>query len=295
VQELLKIKWRQIWAKIPWAEIGQLAGIFLGAGIVGASINSLILPNQIADGGVTGIAIVLHYLLGWPVSITIFLLNIPLFLLGLKVVGRKFLVYSIIAVAGLSFTLGMTVNITALTDDKLLASIFGGVLTGIGMGLIFRSQGSLGGTDILAVFFSRTTPFSVGQILLGIDAGIFLIIAFLFHPEAAMYAMIYMFIATKVIDLVQEGINYSKAVMIITSRPQQIAQEIMSKLQRGVTYITGIGAFSGEPKQIIYCVIGRAELSRIKAIVRECDPSSFMAISEVPEVVGEGFSSWKGH
>ncbi|HWQ88685.1 MAG TPA: YitT family protein [Desulfitobacteriaceae bacterium] len=288
------MKWRQILTRIPWPEIRQLIGIFLGASIVGASINYLIIPNQIADGGITGIAIVLHYLLNWPVGITIFLLNFPLFIIGLKVVGRRFLIYSIIAVAVLAFTLSTTLNIAALTHDRLLASVFGGVLSGIGMGIIFRSQGSLGGTDILAVFFSRTTPFSVGQILLGIDALIFLITAVLFGPETAMYAMIYMFIATKVIDLVQEGINYSKSVMIVTSRPQQIAQEIMSRLKRGVTFINGAGAFSGEPKQIVYCVIGRAELTQIKNIVRECDPLSFMAISEVPEVVGEGFSAWKG-
>jgi uncharacterized membrane-anchored protein YitT (DUF2179 family) len=289
------MKWRQILTRIPWPEIRQLTGVLLGASIVGTSINSLILPNQIADGGITGIAIVLHYLLDWPVGMAIFLLNIPLFIVGLKVVGRKFLVYSILAVAGLAFTLSTTLNITPLTQDRLLASVFGGVLTGIGMGIIFRSQGSLGGTDILAILFSRKIQFSVGQILLGIDALIFLITAFLFGPETAMYAMIYMFIATRVIDLVQEGINYSKAVVIITSKPQQIAQEIMSRLKRGVTFLNGAGAFSGEAKQIVYCVIGRAELTQIKNIVRECDPLSFMAISEVPEVIGEGFSAWKGH
>ncbi|MDD2234082.1 MAG: YitT family protein [Desulfitobacteriaceae bacterium] len=289
------MRWRQIYSKIPWAEISQLIGIILGASIVGASINSLILPNHIADGGVTGIAIILHYLFGCPVGITIFLLNLPLFIMGFRMVGRRFLIYSIIGVAVMAFTLDTTSGIVALTHDTLLASIFGGFLTGIGMGLIFRSQGSLGGTDILAVFFNRTTQFSVGQILLGMDAVIFLATALLFTPETAMYAMIYMFIATRVIDLVQEGINHSKSVMIVTGKPEQIAQVIMSKLNRGVTFISGTGAFSGQPKNIVYCVISRAELSQIKDIVRENDPNSFLTISEVPEVVGEGFSSWKGH
>jgi Uncharacterized conserved protein len=287
--------WRKIYSKIPWSEIGQLIGIILGASIVGASINSLILPNHIADGGITGVAIILHYLIGCPAGITIFLLNLPLFIIGLRIVGRRFLIYSIIGVAVLSFTLDATSDITVLTHDTLLASIFGGVLTGIGMGLVFRSQGSLGGTDILAIFFNRTTQLSVGQILLGIDAMIFLVTALLLTPETAMYAMIYMFIATRVIDLVQEGINHSKSVMIVTGKPQQIAQVIMAKLNRGVTFISGTGAFSGQPKNIVYCVISRAELSQIKDIVRENDPQSFMAISEVPEVVGEGFSTWKGH
>jgi uncharacterized membrane-anchored protein YitT (DUF2179 family) len=293
--KVIKMRWRQIYSKIPWSEISRLIGIILGASIVGASINSLILPNHIADGGVTGIAIIFHYLIGCPVGITIFLLNLPLFIIGFRIVGRRFLIYSIIGVAVMAFTLDATSGIIALTHDTLLASIFGGVLSGIGMGLIFRSQGSLGGTDILAVFFNRTTQFSVGQILLGIDAVIFLVTALLFTPETAMYAMIYMFIATRVIDLVQEGINHSKSVMIVTGKPQQIAQVIMSKLNRGVTFISGTGAFSGQPKNIVYCVISRAELSQIKDIVRENDPNSFMAISEVPEVVGEGFSTWKGH
>ncbi len=286
---------RQILVKIPWSTISHLTGILLGAGIVGASINSLILPNHIADGGITGIAIIIHYLFGWPVSYAVFLLNLPLFIIGLKIVGRRFLIYSIFGVAALAFVLNATLNIAVLTNDPLLASIFAGVLSGIGMGLIFRSRGSLGGTDILAIFFSRTTQFSVGQIILGIDAVIFLGTALLFRPETAMYAMIYMFIATRVIDLVQEGMNHSKSVMIVTSKPQQIAQGIMLKLDRGVTFLNAIGAFSGEPKQIIYCVISRAELSQIKEIVHEYDPLSFMAISEVPEVVGEGFSTWKGH
>ncbi|MFZ3101066.1 MAG: YitT family protein [Desulfitobacteriaceae bacterium] len=289
------MRWQKILVKISWSEIRHLTGILIGAGIVGASINSLILPNHIADGGITGVAIILHYLFGWSVSYAIFLLNLPLFIIGLKIVGRRFLIYSIFGVAGLAYFLNATLNIAVLTNDPLLASIFAGVLSGIGMGLIFRSRGSLGGTDILAVFFSRTTQFSVGQILLGIDAVIFLATALLFGPETAMYAMIYMFIATRVIDLVQEGMNHSKSVMIVTNRPQQIAQEIMSRLDRGVTFLNAIGAFSGEPKQIVYCVISRAELSQIKEIVHEYDPLSFMAISEVPEVVGEGFSSWKGH
>ena len=267
----------------------------MGASIVSMSINSLIIPNHIADGGLTGIAIILHYLFNWPVSWAVFLLNLPLFILGLRMVGRNFLIFSIVGVGVLSATLSLTSNIPVLTHDTLLAAISGGVLSGIGMGIIFRSRGSLGGTDILAVLFARTTPFSVGQILLGIDAVIFLGVAILFRPEMAMYAMIYMFIATRVVDLVQEGLSHSKSVMVITTHPQQIAEEVMSKLERGVTLFHATGAFSGEAKQVVYCVINRTELSQIKEIVHKLDPLAFVAVSEVPEVVGEGFSSWKGH
>lgn len=287
--------WRKKIAKFPWQLLQHFLGVLAGALTVAFSINSLIIPNHIADGGVTGIAIILHYLLTWPVSLTVFLLNVPLFLLGLKMVGREFLILSTFGVGAVSIALGFTSQVPALTNDSLLAAIFGGVLTGIGMGLIFRSRGSLGGTDILAVYLSRTTPFSVGQILLGIDAVIFLVAAVIFRPEMAMYAMIYMFIATQVIDLVQAGMNHSKSVLVVTQAPQRIAEDIMAKLERGVTLFNAVGAYSGDSKQIVYCVIRRTELSQIKEIIHNHDPRAFVAISEVPEVVGEGFSSWRGH
>ena len=287
--------WRGFRKNFPWQLLKHLVGIILGATIVSVSINTLIIPNQIADGGVTGIAIILHYLFHWPVSWTILLLNLPLFILGLRLVGRKFLVYSVVGVSVLSVMLSLTTHLPALTHDTLLAVISAGVLSGIGMGIIFRSSGSLGGTDILAVLFARTTAFSVGQILLGIDGMIFLAVAVLFRPEMAMYALIYMFIATRVVDMVQEGLSHSKSVMVMTTRPQEIANELMEQLDRGVTLFQATGAFSGEAKQVVYCVISRTELSQVKKIIRDQDSQAFVAISEVPEVVGEGFSSWKGH
>ena len=287
--------WRRFREQFPRQLLKHFVGIIIGATIVSASINTLIIPNQIADGGVTGIAIILHYIFQWPVSWTVLLLNLPLFILGLRLVGRNFLIFSVVGVGILSIMLSLTMHLPTLTHDTLLAAISGGVLSGIGMGIIFRSRGSLGGTDILAVLFARTTPFSVGQILLGIDAVIFVGVAFLFKPEMAMYAMIYMFIATRVVDLVQEGLSHSKSVMVVTAQPQRIADEIMAKLERGVTLFQATGAFSGEAKQVVYCVINRTELSQFKEIVRDLDPQAFLAISEVPEVVGEGFSTWKGH
>lgn len=289
------MKWEQFIGRIPWIHLKRIIGIIGGAILVAVSINSLIIPNKIADGGVTGIAILLHYIMDWPISWTVFLLNLPLFILGWKMVGRTFLIYSMLGVVALSSALERTIMVPVVTQDALLAAIFGGVLSGIGMGIIFRSRGSLGGTDILAVFLSRKTPFSVGQVLLGIDAVIFLATAILLSPEMAMYAMIYMFIATKVIDLVQEGMHHSKSILVVTSQPKVIAKDIMEKLQRGVTLFNAVGAFSGENKQVVYCVVNRAELSQVKEIIHQRDALAFLTITEVPEVVGEGFSPWKGH
>lgn len=287
--------WQRLKRSMPWKTVQYFFGVAFGAIIVGISMNTFIIPNRIADGGVTGIAIILHYLYHWPVGWVVFILNVPLFLIGLKMVGRKFLVLSFLGVVLLALTLQVTTHMPVLTKDTLLSAIFGGVLSGVGMGLIFRSRGSLGGTDILAVFLSRSTPLSVGQILLGMDAIIFMATAVLFRPEAAMYAAIYMFIATRVIDLVQEGMSHSKAVLVVTQEPEGVAREIMDKLERGVTLFKAEGAYSGEAKKVVYCVVSRTELTQVKEIVRKLDPRAFLTVSEVPEVVGEGFASWKGH
>lgn len=281
--------------KIPWHLLKQFAGIILGAITVAVSINTFIISNQIADGGLTGLAIILHYLFNWEVGLTVFILNIPLFILGFKIIGKRLLLLSILGVGVFSTAINLTRGLPPVTNNSLLASIFGGLITGIGMGIIFRSRGSLGGTDILAILLTRKTPFSVGQILLGIDTVIFLGAAILFEPEMAMYAMIYTFIAAKVIDLVQVGLNYSKSVMIVTKKPDKIASEIINKLERGVTFFEAVGAYSQEEKKVVYSIVNRAQLTQIKEIIHNQDPEAFVAIGDVSEVVGEGFSSWKGH
>ncbi|NLP43261.1 MAG: YitT family protein [Peptococcaceae bacterium] len=279
--------------RIPWNIIKRCLGIIIGAIIVAVSINSFIISNRIADGGLTGIAIIFHYLFEWDVGITVFILNIPLFILGYKAVGKQLFILSILGVVSLSLALDFTKNIAAVTDDILLAAIFGGLITGIGMGIIFRSRGSLGGTDILAIILNKKTAFSVGQIILILDALIFLGAAIIFEPEMAMYAMIYMFIASKVIDLVQGGLDYSKSVMVITENYDVIADEIINKLDRGVTFFSAEGAYTKKSKKVVYSIVNRAQLAQIKDIVYKHDPDAFVAIGDVSEVVGEGFAGWK--
>ncbi|NLM20388.1 MAG: YitT family protein [Peptococcaceae bacterium] len=281
--------------KIPWYILKQSLGIIFGAIIVAISINTFILANRIADGGVTGIAIILHYLFNWETGLVVFILNIPLFFLGYKTMGKRLLIFSILGVATLSVALKYTAGIPVITRDTFLASVFGGLVTGIGMGLIFRFHGSLGGTDILAIFFNRKTSWSVGQIILGLDTIVFIGAAILFSPETAMYAMIYMFVASKIIDLVQGGLDYSKSLMVVTEKPQEIASDIIHKLNRGVTFLEAEGAYSGSKKKVIYCIVNRAQLTSAKEIIQGHDPQAFLAIGEVTEVLGEGFGNWKGH
>lgn len=277
-----------------WQELKRFIGVAVGACGVALSLNYFILPNRIVDGGVTGIAILLHYLLGLSTGWLVLVLNIPVFLLGFRLMGKRFLLLSIWGVLVLSLALELSTGVRPVTQDLLLAALFGGLLTGVGMGIIFRFQGSLGGTDIVALILNSKFSFSVGQVLLGIDAVIFTVAAFLFKPELAMYAIIYMFVATRVVDFVQEGLSHTKAAIIISNQPDKIARDIMTILERGVTFLNGSGAYSGEDKKIIYCVVTRAELARVKEIIRENDPGAFVALSETPEVLGEGFSPVRG-
>jgi uncharacterized membrane-anchored protein YitT (DUF2179 family) len=274
--------------------IKRISGVALGAWIVALSLNYFIVPNRIVDGGVTGIAIIIHYVTNLPTGWMVLILNVPIFLMGLKRMGGRFLLLSVVGVVTVSIAMEITTGVKPVTENYLLAAIFGGLLSGIGMGLIFRSQGSMGGTDIIALIINRRLNFSVGQLLLAIDAIIFLAAAVLFSPESAMYAIIYMFVATRVVDFVQEGLSHSKAAIIISSTPDEIARDIMSILERGVTFLHGSGAYSGEDKKVIYCVVSRTELARVKEIVRNNDPDAFIALSEAPEVLGEGFAPVRG-
>ena len=276
------------------SELKRIAGVIVGAWIVGFSLNCFIIPNRIVDGGLTGIAILLHYVLALPTGWMVLLLNIPIFLIGLRQMGKRFLSLSVLGVATVALTLELTSRVVPFTEDVMLATVFGGLLTGIGMGFIFRSQGSMGGTDIVAMIIKRRFNLSVGQVLLGIDAVIFLFAALIFEPKLAMYAIIYMFIATRVVDYVQEGLNPSKAALIVSKHPEKIAADIMTILNRGVTFMHASGAYSGEDKKVIYCVVSRSELARVKEIIRENDPAAFVALSEAPEVLGEGFTSIRG-
>lgn len=281
--------------RIPWNLLKQCLGIILGAFIVAFSINTFILPNRIADGGLTGIAIIFYYLLQWDIGLTVLVINIPLFILGYKAVGKELLFLSVLGVSAFSAFLSLTDGKVLITSDLLLAAVFGGLVSGIGMGIIFRSHGSLGGTDILAIVLNKRTPFSVGQIILGLDAFVFLGAAIIFEPEVAMYAMIYMFIATKVIDLVQVGLDYSKSVMVVTDKYELVASDIINKLGRGVTYFIAEGAYSERQRKVVYSIVNRTQLTLIKDIVHKHDPEAFLAIGDVSEVLGEGFASWKGH
>lgn len=252
-------------------------------------LSAFIIPNKIVDGGVTGLSILIHYLTGLPVGWLILAINIPIFLVGIRYVGWRFGLRSLLGVLAISLAVEATSHLPAVTDDLLLASVFGGIVEGVGMGLVLRSQGSLGGTDILAVVFSHLMGFTVGELLLGIDILIIGTAAVVFDVERAMYALITIFVASRLVDAVQEGLNHTKTMLIVSDQAEAIAGRILTDLERGVTYLNGQGAYSGEPKRVIYTVITRAEIARVKSIVWELDRDAFVTVSDAHEVLGEGF------
>jgi uncharacterized membrane-anchored protein YitT (DUF2179 family) len=255
------------------------------------SLNGLLIPNKIAAGGVSGLATVLYYLFRLPVSITIVVVNIPLFIAGVVYLGKKFGVKSLVGTYLLPALIAFTEWTPVFTEDLLLATIFGGVLMGVGLGIIFRAGGSTGGTALAGQLLNKFFGFTVGQSILIID---FLVIAFagmVFNAELAMYALISVYVTGKVIDLTQQGFRVSKMAYIISNNPQEISEAILYKLNRGATSLKGKGVYTGEKRDILFCVVSQMEIAKLKEIVYEVDKKAFVVVSDVTEALGEGFSS----
>ena len=264
--------------------------IIIGTMIAGASYAWFFVPNNIAPGGVTGVATVLNYLIGKPaVGVLSLLLNIPLFLLGYKSSGKRFVFRSFTAMALLSFFIDILPG-AAVTSDSLLASIFGGILLGVGLGLVLRAGATTGGTDLAAQMVHNRLQFiSVGTFLFAIDCMVILLAGFVFDIQAALVALIALYVSTKVIDTVIKGWNTEQQMMIISDQADQIARRIISDIERGATFIEASGAYTGEKRGMIYCVVTRAQIMQVKSIVAEIDPHAFVTVSDAHEVMGEGF------
>lgn len=265
-------------------------GIILGAAVLASGISVFQVPNRIAAGGVSGAATIIHYLFQLPVGMVILMMNIPLFLLSLKELGLAFGVRSFFGTVCLGFFVDFfSARLTPLTSDLLLSSIYGGVLVGIGMGVVFRFKGTTGGTDLAARLINKYIKVSLGQSLLAID---FLVIAaagVFFNAELAMYALLSLFVSTQVIDLVQEGVSFAKTAMIISPQVEEISRAILNELDRGATALKGRGMYTGLDRDVIMCVVTRAEVTRLKELVYQIDPKAFLVFNDVREVIGEGF------
>jgi uncharacterized membrane-anchored protein YitT (DUF2179 family) len=264
--------------------------ITLGSLFTAVGLDMFLVPNRIAAGGVSGLATLIFHIMGFPVGLTMLAINIPLFLASLRILGTRFGMKTLYGFFSLSvFVDIMEPFITSPTQDPLLASVYGGVLTGIGLGIVFRSGGTTGGTDLAAQLLLRYVSTSSGQALLIIDGLVILLAAFVFSAELALYALISVFISSRVIDAVQEGVGYGKAAFIISDYEKRIAQGILNDMERGATFFDGKGAYSLKKKGIILTVVSRSEVTRLKNLVSGVDPDAFVIVTSVNEVLGEGF------
>lgn len=266
-------------------------GIFVGLNLIALGLVWFLIPNKIAAGGVSGLGIIFNYLWGWPVSLMILLFNIPLLLACLKVFGKSFSVKTIFGSLFLALAVEYWGRLAgSLTLDPLLASLFGGALAGIGMGVTFRYRGTTGGTDLVARLMNHYTAFSIGWGLLIVDGAMVALAGVVFKSlDAMLYTMIALATTSKTIDWVLEGLNYLKGALIISDHSEVIAKRILEEMGRGVTSLSGKGMYSGVDKEVLLCIVGRTEELRLKAVVKAEDPRAFVIITNVHEVLGEGF------
>jgi len=269
--------------------------IIVGSVITAISINMFLVPNKIAPGGVSGIATVLYYLFGFPVGTTMLVLNIPLFILGIRHLGGVFGVKTLFSTVVLSVVVDLTTFLPVLTREPLLASIYGGIIMGAGLGLVFRSGATTGGTDLAAKIIHKFIPFlTLGQLLLAVDFTVIVFAAVVFKDyDLALYAIVTLFVSSQVIDGLLEGVNFAKAVFIISNKSKFIAERIMKDLDRGVTGLDGTGMYTGQDKTVLMCVLRRPEIPVLKSIVREIDKNAFIILTDVREVLGEGFKTYE--
>lgn len=277
-----------------YKEVLSYAGIVLGVMISAVAFNFFLEPNNIAPGGVTGLAIVIRTVTGIPIYLTNLIINIPLFIIGVVVLGKAFGAKTLFATFGLSFFLKI-VPYRVATEDLLLASVFGGILLGFGLGLVFKSGGTTGGTDLAGAILNKCFPrVSISSYMMAID-GIVVAIAGIASRklEISLYSVIALYLVIKVINTMLEGVGYVKAFLIITEKPEELGQAIMRDIQRGVTLFKGKGMYTKEEKDILLCVVNRSQFTKLKELVNAIDTKAFLMVTDMYEVIGEGFEEIK--
>jgi uncharacterized membrane-anchored protein YitT (DUF2179 family) len=265
--------------------------IFFGACIYAIGLQMFILPNGLFDNGTTGISVMIHYISKVPLGILFIILNIPFFFIGYRIIGRGYFILTILALGSLSLTTELAHILVKnqhwyITNDILLASIFGGILLGLGVGLIIKTGGALDGVETLSIIFSRKFGFTIGEIAFFINIFILFMGGLLFSIDKFMYSTISYFVSIKVLDFTLFGFNTLKNLIIISEKSDEISKRITFELGKGVTFLSGRGGYSGKDKNIIFAVVTRFEMPKIKQIVKQIDEHAFIVINDVHEVSG---------
>ena len=268
--------------------------IILGAFIQAVGLRLFLIPAHLASGGVSGIAQLINHFTDWQIGFMVLVGNIPLFLLGWRYLGGpKFIVRTALAVATFSFFIDALTHFLpaeGITDDILLNSLYGALVCGIGFGIVYRGQGTSGGSDILARILNQWRGIPITQSYLIVDAAVILAAGFIFGWKEALYALITLYVSGIVTETAAQGMSVVRTALIITSQPEAVSQQIFEILERGVTLLSGKGAYTGAERTILYCVVTRPETMRLKRIVHGVDPHAFMVIGQAHEALGEGFT-----
>lgn len=275
----------------------DMAFYYVGSLIYAVAINTIISPNEISPGGVTGVATVLNFLLKIPVGFTVLLLNIPILFAGYKKLGGVFIIRTAIVIMMCSLNLEITaIVLPDFNMDKILAAVFGGVLIGTGLSLVFLRGATTGGIDIIAKLVNRRRPhLTVGKLILIMDGAVILFAALCYrNVETALYSVVSMFSASYLTDTVLYGADKGKIVYIVTSKPQAICRAVGDRLKRGATRLSAIGGYTGEQRNLVMCIVRRHEVSYIYEIINEFDEGAFVVISDAGEIIGEGFKNLGG-
>ncbi len=269
-----------------WKICRKLMGLTVGAMIYSAGLNLFLIPNHVIDGGVTGISLLVQELTGIPFSILIILLNLPFFYVGYRRLGLPLAASSTYAIVVLSLCSSYFETMNPATSDPFLSTIFGGIIIGIGVGIVIKSGGSTDGTEILAIWLDNKSAFSVGEIIMFFNLFILGTAGFIFNWNSAMYSLITYFICSRMIDAVSTGLDSSKGVFIVTTAYDDVADAIVHDMHRAVTRLHGQGGFLKDDKDVLYCVVSRLEVTKLKQVVHHIDPSAFLSVFDVQEVQG---------
>ncbi|RKD21888.1 hypothetical protein BEP19_14595 [Ammoniphilus oxalaticus] len=267
----------------------EYAFLFIGSFCIALAFNLFLAAFDIASGGVSGISIITKHLFNWRPAFTQWVFNLGLIGLGFVVLGRQFGLKTIIGTLVLPLFVFLTEGWPTITDEPLLAALYGGVGVGLGLGLVFRANASTGGTDLIAQIIHKFTGLSLGIAVLLIDGLVVLSAAIVFGPEQALYALIALYITGKTIDVIQVGLNVSKIAFIIAQDAEKIQQAILYEMDRGVTKIPGYGGYTDKERPVLMCVVSQNEINTLKQAVREIDPAAFIIVTSANEVLGEGF------
>lgn len=276
---------------LDWNFCLSLILITLGSVMAAIALELILIPNSMIDGGMNGVSIILNTLFGGSLGLIIFIVNLPFLILGYRQLGKKFVFKAGYGMILFSILLEVFGNYSPLIDDTLLATVYGGIMLGVGCGLIIKEGGCLDGTEIVAILINRKKSVSVGQVVLCFNIVIYGAAIFVFGAERALYSLLTYFITYKVIDMVSDGLNSAKAAFIITDDGREIASEILKRLGRTVTVLSGEGIISHGDKRVLYTVITRFEVSILKDILNEVDDSSFVTVFDVSEIIGNHIKS----